>query len=139
MIYLVVDKKGKELFNYLRMIKLYLKMNATIMPNEFRGKIQECNDLIEKANITLGNPDENGKYCPITFYEDFDSLQNELAEAIGKVKFLKETLKDNTKKAVYTEVIEKMEETRNEIQEKRKKFNMENVQAAVEITKMRNK
>ena len=139
MIYLVVDKKGKELFNYLRMIKLYLKMNATIMPNEFRGKIQECNDLIEKANITLGNPDENRKYCPITFYEDFDSLQNELAEAIGKVKFLKETLKDNTKKAVYTEVIEKMEETRNEIQEKRKKFNMENVQAAVEITKMRNK
>ena len=114
-------------------------MNATIMPNEFRGKIQECNDLIEKANKTLGKPDKNGLCCPIAFYEDFDYLQNKLSEAIGNIKVLKETLKDDTKKAVYTEAIEKMEETRNEIQEKRKEFNMENVQAAVTIAKQENK
>ena len=50
-------------------------MNATMMPNEFRGKIDGCNVLINEANKVMGKPDEFGIICPVAFIEDYISCR----------------------------------------------------------------
>ena len=105
-------------------------MNATFMPNEFVGKIDECNKLIAEVNRTLGKPDESGVICPVVFIDNYDVLQNQLSETIGQLTVYSKGLKNKER---YTDAIEKLDAVRKELVEKKNESNKRQIANAVKL------
>lgn len=114
--------------------EMEIHMNATVMPNEFRGKIDECNMLINEANKVMGKPDEFGMICPVTFIDDYDKLQNRLSETIGKMSIYRDVVKN---KEPYNVAIDKMTATRDELIARKNESNKRQIENAVTLERIK--
>lgn len=94
------------------------KKNITIQPSEFRGKIAECNSMIDEANATLGKPDENGKIRPVIFIDDYRKLEYAISERINEIRWLVNNVEDS-KKPIYQNAIDRLTEVRKEVSDAR--------------------
>ncbi len=97
------------------------KKNITIQPTEFRGKIAECNSIINEANATLGKPDENGRIKPVIFVDDFRNLEYTISGKINEIELLMNNVENSNKKK-YQDAIKKLTEVREEISDARDNF-----------------
>lgn len=94
------------------------KKNITIQPSEFRGKIAECNSMIDEANATLGKPDENGKIRPVVFIDDYRDLEYAISEKISEIRLLMNNVEDS-KKPIYQNAIDRLTDVRKEVSDAR--------------------
>ncbi len=97
------------------------KKNITIQPTEFRGKITECNSIINEANVALGKPDENGRIQPVIFVDDYRKLEYIISEKINEIERLMNNVEDINKQK-YQDAIDKLTEVREEVSDARDNF-----------------
>ena len=67
-------------------------------PNQFRGKRQKIEQLINRTNLYMQGLTEDGLWIPITSYNDVTMLIDELNRGIGSIQECLSGLQTNSPK-----------------------------------------